>query len=471
MNEKDLFKIPITKVEKEILKRKIEKSFFEYVKWSFEKKNKKPFVVNSHHIKICETLEKVFSGEIENLIINIAPRYSKTEIAVKCFIEWCLAKINESKFIHLTYSDSLALDSSSEIRENIKSDWYQYLWPSETKKDKDSKQKWETTNGGGVYATGTMGSITGFGAGRFDDNGFGGAIIIDDPLKPDEAHSEDIRKKANQRLNSTIINRRNNTNGKNKTPIIIIMQRIHEEDMTGFCLSGGTDLKWHHVSIPVIDENGKALWEAKHSIEQLNEMKRADPQMFSGQYMQSPSPQEGNMIKRSWIKTYTVLPQIEQFWISLDCSFKESEKSDFVVFQVWGRRGAEYFLIDRVRDKMDFPTTLSTFEMICNKHKYATAKLVEVKANGQAIVDSLKKKISGIIEITPTESKEARLSAVSPLFQAGNVYLREDDYDFIEELVTFPKAKHDDMVDACSQALKYGEENKGFYFGCGVVRR
>lgn len=441
---------------KQIEKAILEASLLEYVQFSFNKKTKKDFIVNHHHERICNVLERVHRGEIKNLIINIAPRYSKTEIAVKSFVEWSMAKNPRCKFIHLSYSDMLALDNSSEIREDIKSDWFQEYWQIKVKKDSDAKQKWYTENGGGVYATGTMGSITGFGAGSFSQDGdeFEGAIIIDDPLKPEESYSDQIRKKANERLNNTIMSRRNNPS---KTPIIIIMQRLHEDDMSGFCLNNGTGEEWHHLSLPAIMDDGTPLWPAKHSIDQLEAMKRADPKMFAGQYIQAPAPAEGNIIKRVHFKTYRTLPaRVDKYVISVDCTFKDNKTSDYVVFQAWAKCGGEFYLLDQVRDKMSFTTTATALKAFCGKHPKILRRLVEDKANGTAIIDTLKKEVSGLIPINPKDSKISRVNAVSSLFEAGNVYLPEGVAwlnDLIEESAVFPNGKHDDQVDAMTQAL------------------
>ena len=161
------------------------------------------------------------------------PRYGKTELVIKIFVSWCLAKVNYSKFIHLSYSDTLALDNSAQTKEYIQSDAFQRLWCMELKKDAQSKKKWFNDNGGGMYATASGGAITGFGAGVDGVDGFSGAILIDDPLKPDDAFSEVERNKVNNRYNNTIRSRTNTDN----TPIIIIMQRLHEDDLSGFLLS------------------------------------------------------------------------------------------------------------------------------------------------------------------------------------------------------------------------------------------
>ena len=399
-------------------------------------------------------LERVFKGEVTRLIINMPPRYSKTEIAVKGFIEWSLAKVPDSKFIHLSYSDMLALDNSSQVREDIKSDWYQRHWPMRTKQDSDSKQKWYTQHGGGVYATGTAGSIMGFGAGR-SDNDFGGAIIIDDPQKASEAYSDEIRRKTNERLNNTILSRLNNPK---KTPILIIMQRLHEMDMTGYCLNDGTGEKWEHLSLPAIDENDQPLWPAKHDIIQLSQMKSADNQTFSAQYMQRPAPAEGAIFKRSWFRFYKELPKMHQQILAFDYAIKEKTSADYSVGICMGRVGADKYVIDLLRDKMSFPSACNATIAFCTKHPMAYKKIIEDKANGPAIVDTLKRTISGLVLVSPGADKVARAHAVAPDVEAGNVYLPDPSIcpwvgDFLAELTSFPYAPHDDQVDAFCYAL------------------
>jgi predicted phage terminase large subunit-like protein len=299
-----------------------------------------------------------------------------------------------------------------------------------------------------------MGSITGFGAGNVEGGEFGGCIIIDDPLKPEEAYSDLQRKKANDRLNNTILSRRNNPS---KTPIIIIMQRLHEDDMSGFCLNGGTGEEWHHLSLPAIMDDGQPLWSAKHSLDQLETMKKADRRAFAGQYMQAPAPDEGAILKRQFFKTYRELPaRVDKYLISLDATFKGSDKSDYVVMQAWAKCSGEYYLMDQVRAQMDFPATIVAFRAFCLKHPKCTKKLIEAKANGQAIIDSLKREISGIVAVVPKDSKESRVNAVTPFFEAGNVFIIHSApwlNDFIEECAIFPNGKHDDQVDAMTQAL------------------
>lgn len=279
-----------------------------YTRYFFKQKTGRSFVVNSHHVAICNALDDVLSGKTNRLIINIAPRYSKTELAVKNFISMGLALNPSSKFIHLSYSDDLAHDNSEEIRDIVKSDSYQKLFPYVTiKKDSDSKKKWITTEGGGVYAVATGGQVTGFGAGAVDDEElfseidsistgkFSGAIVIDDPIKPEDALSDLKRDRVNNRFENTIRNRVNSRN----TPIIIIMQRLHEDDLCGY-LQRIEPEKWKVLSIPcIIQEEGEeiALWPFKHTLEELYAIRDANSYVFDTQYMQNPTPIEGLMYR------------------------------------------------------------------------------------------------------------------------------------------------------------------------------
>lgn len=216
-----------------------------FARYFFKQRFGFKMLVNWHHVLICETLQKVIDGKIKRLIINIPPGYTKTELATIGFIARGLAINPMSKFMHLSYSSSLALENSSVARNIIKSQEYQAMWSLELKDDSDSKQKWWTKQGGGVYAAAAGGQVTGFRAGHMT-NEFNGALIIDDPVKPDDADYEE-RKRVNNRFNETIKSRL----AHEGVPIILIQQRIHKMDLSGYLLGGGSGEKWHHLNLPV----------------------------------------------------------------------------------------------------------------------------------------------------------------------------------------------------------------------------
>jgi predicted phage terminase large subunit-like protein len=301
-------------------------------------------------------------------------------------------------------------------------------------------------------------------------------IIADDLIKnEEEARSEAIIRMIREWWSTTLYTRLM-PGGK----IIVVQTRWREDDIIGYIKeiekNDPTGKKWTELKLPAINDKGEALWPERYPISTLLNIKGTlGAANFSSLYQQEPMMIEGAMVKREWIKYYDVLPEaFNRYVISCDMAFKESSDSDFVVFQVWAARGAEYYLIDQIRDRMDFPTTLTAFKMFCSQYKKAHAKLIEVKANGQAIVDSCKKTISGIIEINPKESKESRFAACTPMFEAGNIYLPKNKsftYDYVEEICGFPRTKHDDMVDATSQALNWMRKNTGSYYGLGIIER
>lgn len=306
-----------------------------FTRYFFKKQYNRKFIIAKHHSLISAALDRVLKGECRRLIINISPRYGKTELAVKSFIANGLALNAAAKFIHLSYSSDLALDNSETVKDLVQTPEYQELFPQvQVKKDSRAKDKWYTTAGGGVLARAAGGQVTGFGAGKVDEEGieeeteeesdeeaiqaideflsdfeartgFAGAICIDDPLKPEDAESELARNKVNKRFDSTIVNRVNSRN----TPIIIIMQRLHENDLCGHVLENYKG-EWEVLSIPCIqeDEQGNefALWPHKETLEELQAMRERDPVNFQRQKQQDPQPREGYLYGK--FKTYEGIP-------------------------------------------------------------------------------------------------------------------------------------------------------------------
>jgi hypothetical protein len=297
-----------------VVQAKLMSSCMTFTKYFFKKRYGRSFVVNSHHETICDALDKVIRGDIKKLCISIAPRYGKTELAVKNFIALGLAHNPSSKFIHLSYSQSLAFDNSESARDFVASEDYNTIFPYvEISKTSASKNKWHTTRGGGVYATATGGQITGFGAGEVDreifenlpeqTKVFAGAIIIDDALKPDDALSDLKRQRVNERFETTI---RSRTNSR-ETPIIVIGQRLHSNDLIGY-LKETEEEEWTFIDIPCItvDEYGneQALWEFKQTLAELNQIRQIDENIFETQYQQNPQDLVGKLLPLQSLQFY-----------------------------------------------------------------------------------------------------------------------------------------------------------------------
>lgn len=306
----------------DILKLDMLSSLETYTKVMFYRQYKKNFIVSKHHKLIFSALQDVVDGKYNKLIINMPPRYGKTETAIKSFISWGFALNSSCRFLHLSYSDTLVYDNSETIRNIMRDDLYKTLFPkSKLKSDKGSAKFWKTDAGGELYAVSTQGQVTGFGAGNMDPevtpddyndltwsdelndilrsidakgNVFQGAILIDDPMKPIDADSDIVRERINLRFESTL---RNRTNSRN-TPIIIIMQRLHEHDLCGY-LNEVEPEDWHVLSLPAIqvdeDGNESALWPYKHTLEELRNIRVVNPLVFDTQYLQDPTPRVGLM--------------------------------------------------------------------------------------------------------------------------------------------------------------------------------
>lgn len=233
--------------EKRMIKYMCEQDGMQFLRYFFKLREGTTMIRNWHHYAIEHVLQGVYDGLVNRLIINISPGYTKTEQAVINFIARGLAINPRSKYIHASYSADLAQENSSKIKETISLPEYQDLWPLTVRVDSKGKKRWFTEQGGGMMASSAGGQITGFRAGRME-SGFTGAFVIDDPVKPDDAYSVPKRNAINNRFNNTMRSRL----AVETVPMIVIMQRIHEDDLSGYLLKGGSGEKWHHLSIPAM---------------------------------------------------------------------------------------------------------------------------------------------------------------------------------------------------------------------------
>ena len=429
------------------------------------------WVENWHHRVICEYLERVVIGDIKRLIINIPPRYSKTELAVINFIAWCVGNYPDSEFIHASYSKRLATNNTWNARAIVEGETFTEIFEKVgLRNDSNAKDEWRTNAGGCVYATGADGTITGYGAGGMATN-FKGAIIIDDPHKAGEANSDTMRNNVIDWFSTTIESR---TNSKD-TPIILIMQRLHEEDLSGFLLNGGNGEEWTHLNIPAIDDNGLPLWEYKHSIEDLKRLESANPYVFAGQYMQTPAPKGGGLYKQDWFKYYQVEPIFKYRLMFADTAMKTKEANDYSVLQVWGyTANKDAYLIDQLRGKWEAPELKQMTCSFWEKHKnLSNGSLrnlcVEDKASGTGLIQSLKRDNNiNVKAIQRSIDKITRANDAVPYIASGRVYfLSGASYisDLIPELLTFPNAKHDDQVDVLNDGISELAKKASSFFG------
>lgn len=439
-----------------VLRKMAEEDLFFFSRYMFKARKNYKWIQSWHQQKVCDALMRVYRGECKRLIINIPPRYSKTELAVVNFIAWCLGLAPDCEFIHASYSSRLATSNSANVRSLLQHEAYTELFPeTQISQDAHAKDHWKTTSGGVMYATGAGGTITGFGAGKMRD-GFGGAIIVDDPHKADEAASDTMRQNVIDWYQNTLDSRVNNPN----TPIIVIMQRLHEGDLAGWLEAGGSGEKWEVLRIPVRNEALEPLWPWKHSAEKLAQMEATNRYVFAGQYMQLPAPLGGGIYQDSWWRYYRpeALPRVKRIIQSWDTAFKAKESNDFNVCFTIAETDIGFFVIDRFKKKMEFPELKRTAKSIALQHK-PNVVLVEDKASGQSLIQELK--IDTLLPIVAVQKNTDKIScanAVTPLIESGRVFLPENAEwlpDFLMTMGRFPNDTHDDDADALNQGLKY----------------
>lgn len=484
--------------ERAFRKRFCEREHLYFSRYFFKQRGNVSWRVNWHHNLICDVLQDVIEGRKKNVVINVPPGSSKTELAVINFIARGLALNPRARFLHLSYSDELALRNSQAARDLVSSVEYQALWPMAISDDSKSKKCWNVTvdgkSAGGVYATSLGGQITGFRAGHMVP-GFQGAIIIDDPLKPEDAFSKTKLDQANRKLLTTVQSRKANPD----TPIIVIMQRIAENDPTGFIKAGNLGDDWHHVVIPAVidspyvsaldprygkdvkpDAEGRfSYWPYKEPIAKLLEMEqgaiadqsgsRMSRHVFSSQYQQNPTAMGGNIIRGEWFETYENLPVLKQRKIFVDTAMKTKEANDYSVFQVWGRGSdGKIYLVDLIRGKWEAPELEKRAIAFWNKHKawdtekfgQLTQMVVEDKASGTGLIQKIR--FLNALPIKPLERVKDKLTRVMDVvgyLESRMVSIPRDapfTNDFITECEAFTADNthaHDDQIDPMCDAI------------------
>ena len=456
-----------------------------FTRYFFKKRFNRKFIVNTHHQQIIDVLERVIKGELTRVIINIAPRYGKTEVAVKSMIAHCLALNPSAKFIHLSYSDDLALDNSEEVKDLVTSPDFQDLFGNvDIKKDSRSKKKWYTYQGGGVLATAAGGQVTGFGAGKVDEEGedisefmtdmekkegFGGAIIIDDPIKPEDAESHTIRERVNNRFDSTIRNRVNSR----KTPIIIIMQRLHPDDLCGHLIKNDPD-EWHVLKLPCLikddDGNQSALWEFKHTVQELINIRSMNVPNFDRQYQQDPKPREGLLY--SEFKTYDVLPEFTQVLNHTDTA--DTGKDYLCAIDYIEYNNMKYVIDVLFTQKANEYTEPKQAEMLL-RNGVNHAK-IESNNGGRAYARNVERLTKGLgnhkTNITwyhQSKNKDARIKSNSStvnntVVMPSNWAIRWPEfYDQVTTYMAIGKNKHDDGPDVLTSIVEENTKRARMY--------
>lgn len=391
-----------------------------------------------------------------------------SELASRRFPAYALGRYPDMSIISTSYSADLSSRMNRDVQRIIEDDRYGTLFSGTKLYGKNirtvssgaylrNSDIFEVVGRKGVYkSAGVGGGITGMG---------GDCLIIDDPFKNRaEADSPTIRENIWDWYTSSFYTRKSPGGG-----ILLINTRWHTDDLSGRLLAMENGDKWRVVNFKAIateDEEhrkaGEPLHPERYDLGELLSIKATiGSRDWSALYQQEPVPDGGSIFKDEWIQyhnyTRSFMPRFDSIVSSWDMAFKDGKDTDFVVGQIWAKKGADVYLLDQVRARMDFSATLNAFRRLCQKWPEASAKYVEDKANGPAVINTLCKEIPGIVPINPEGGKEARAHAVTPYWEAGNVYLPNPNnapwiVDYITELLTFPSSAHDDQVDATTQA-------------------
>lgn len=423
------------------------------------------YIPGRHIDAMSEHLEALFRGEIKDLLINVPPRHFKSGLVSVLFPTWCWIKAPSMRFITTAYAQSLATRDSAKSRDIIESEWYRREFGIKWRMadDQNAKARYKNTEQGERIATSVGGSGTGEGA---------DILIFDDPHNALEIRSEAARKEVIDYWDQVMASRGNDPKTFRR---IIVMQRLHENDLSGHVLASGGE--YVHLCLPAEYEGndkpnrvgwrdwrnkpGELLWPERFGAPELAKLKiNLGSNGSAGQLQQRPAPADGDIVKDNWWRFYKTLPEGLTSWCqSWDLSFDATDHSSYVVGQIWACKGADRYLIHQFRDRVKFTGQLKAVQNMTESYPKVDVKLVEKKANGAALIDTLKGKIAGIIAVEPHGSKVARAEAVSPQIESGNVYLPDKEMCpwvdlFLHEWKVFPNGTNDDQVDACSQALQ-----------------
>jgi predicted phage terminase large subunit-like protein len=416
-------------------------------------------------------LTDVAGRRTQRLLWTMSPQEGKSQRIARTFPLWLLLQNPEARIGIASYELGVARRWGRAIRNDIKAHPELGL---RVRDDTAAAHEWQLDgHDGSVYCVGIGGALTG--------RPIDGVLIIDDPVKGRaEADSETYRQIAVDWWSETA-----STRLAPGTPVVMDMTRWHEADLGGHMLTHHRS-EWTYVNIPALADHdpnkgetdplgrepGEWMLSARGRDAANWEQRRRDAgaRGWAALYQGRPAPAEGTLFKRGDWQYYSPalvhtgsdgccraesMDEVVQSW---DMAFKDTKGSDYVVGQVWGRRGADVFLLDQVRDRLDFPATCRAVEALTAKWPQAAGKFVEDKANGPAVIAQLRARVPGLIPVTPKDSKFARASAVAPFVEAHNVHLPNAAAmpwvgTFVEEHASFPNAAHDDQVDAMSQAL------------------
>lgn len=438
--------------------------------WKFIKKVFPNYKFYKFHAALIQQLQRVIDDDCKRIILQVPPRHGKSLLASQLLpAAYLLA--HPDRYVGISsYSSELAEGFSRKARDFFR-EGGGLLNPSS-----QAVNAWGTEGGGGLWAAGVGGAVTGRS---------GHLLIIDDPVKNrEDAESGRMMEKLNDWYTSTLYTRLEPQVGA----IVVIQTRWSENDMIGQLLENEMNVSekgrenWTIVDLPALFEDegdrpklpshceviedwrtepGQALCPQRYDVDDLERIREAvGSRDFASLYQQRPAPEGGNMFDPSWWQYYnhdSVIPDFQRIMLSVDATFTANNKSDYVVGAVVGQAGAQYYVLDLVREKLDVVGTMAMIARMYKRHALS-GTVIELAASGYAVYQMMQKKVPGLIGFKPEKSKEARAAGVVPLVEAGNVFLPASAPwldAFISEFSLFPASKNDDMVDAITMAINY----------------
>jgi predicted phage terminase large subunit-like protein len=424
------------------------------------------FVLPRHLEVLVECLESIERGETKRLIVSMPPRHGKSLLTSTLFPAWYLGRHPDRQLIFASYGQELADDFGRKVRNLCADPRHRAIFPaSALSNDSAAAHRFSTTAGGSYVAVGRGGAITGRGA---------DLLLIDDPIKDrEEANSATIRRQLQQWYAEVGFTRLQPGGA-----VVIISTRWHEDDLVGWLLQEHIADGWKVLCLPALAEagdalgraEGDALWPDRFPVGVLDAIKaQLGNGAFAALYQQRPVALEGAIFKREWWKYYRGRIQGERLVLSVDSAFKTGQQNDFSVITVWLEARNGYYLGDLWRNRVEFPELKRAVAALADKWS-PVAVLVEDRASGQSLIQELRRDTRLPIKAcSPERDKVSRAHAITPLVEAGKVFLPERALwlaDYLDEMSSFPVGPYDDAVDSTVQALLYLRENQGWGSPC-----
>ncbi len=411
------------------------------------------FIEGSHHRHIAEKFNKLATGELKRLIVNMPPRHTKSEFASYLLPAWMVGRRPKLKIIQATHTGELAIRFGRKAKNLIDSPEYQKIFETTLQEDSKAAGRWETAQGGEYFAAGVGGAITGRGA---------DLLIIDDPHSEQDAMSEQSLENAYEWYTSGPRQRL-----QPGASIVLVMTRWSTKDLTAQLLKAQKEVKgdqWSVVEFPALMDHGP-VWPEYWNKEELEKVKATLPvKKWNAQWMQQPTSDEGAIIKREWWRTYEkdTIPPLQHVIQSYDTAYLKKETADFSAITTWGvfypneDSAANLILLDAVKGRYEFPE-LRRRALQQYKYWQPETVIVEAKASGLPLLYELRQMDIPVVSFTPSKGhdKHSRINAVAPMFESGMIWAPDQKFaeEVIEECAAFPHGDHDDLVDTMTQAV------------------